>query len=132
MFEFNFERDMALLREEYARDAKINIQQVWKNDTAAIIAKTLASEVMFDNAMFVENKPMRVSDQQIRQLPVSTQKDLQQKILQNASNGIGFLYGSHLVGGLDGKASPELLTSLHRFINRPEMFNFIQAITKTM
>ncbi len=29
MFEFNFERDMASLREEYARDAKINIQHVW-------------------------------------------------------------------------------------------------------
>lgn len=129
MFEFNFERDMASLREEYARDAKINIQHVWQNETAAVIANTLASEVSFDNAMFVDNKPMRVSDQQIRQLPIEAQKDLQQKILHNAANGIGFLYGSHLVGGLDGKPSPELLTSLHRFINSPDMFKFIQTIT---
>ncbi|MCH7424841.1 2OG-Fe(II) oxygenase family protein [Shewanella sp. MM_2022_3] len=129
MFEFNFERDMASLREEYARDAKINIQHVWQNETAAVIANTLASEVSFDNAMFVDNKPMRVSDQQIRQLPIEAQKDLQQKILHNAANGIGFLYGSHLVGGLDGKPSPELLTSLHRFINSPDMFKFIETIT---
>lgn len=90
MFEFNFERDMALLREEYARDAKINIQHVWQNETAAVIANTLASEVSFDNAMFVDNKPMRVSDQQIRQLPIEAQKDLQQKYYTMLQMGLVF------------------------------------------
>lgn len=116
------------LREQFAHDRRINISSVWSADTASKLLETL-KQTEFDNALFYAGRPTRLLDADIRAMPPTEQKAMQQNVMQNASQGIGFWYGSHYIDIQTRMQTAPLLKQFHQFMNQPSTLSLLSKLT---
>lgn len=121
--------DEAEVAREFAQDRRINLQGVWTPDSASRIEGAL-QQAPYAMACYADGRHLLIPDEALARAPAEEQEALQQKILDNASRSIGFLYGSHLIGARQKQfATPALLTAVHAALNSPQMLGFISRLT---
>ena len=65
----------------------------------------------------------------MRVLPPEQQRLMQQQIYRDASNGIGFLYGTHMLGSPQRQPTPSLLQQAHQLVNSAPVLDFVKDIS---
>lgn len=118
------------LRADFAQDLKINLADIWQQDSAERILACLQRETPYDNAFFVAGQYQSLLDEELRRMPAEQLRQLMQRLHQLAGEGTGFLYGSHLIGRPQRQMqTPALLTELHQQLNSPAMLQFVRDLT---
>lgn len=113
----------------FSADRRINLLDVWAPESAGRIARCLR-EAPYALACYADERHLLIPDEALARIPAEEQEALQQKILDNATRSIGFLYGSHVVGASQKQFStPALLHQVHAVLNSPQMLGFIARLT---
>lgn len=129
MLSLDLGKNRQALRAEFATDRKINIPAIWQPESALAIANTLASETPYKSAFTADKKVQTLWDDEMRSLPPEQQRLVQQQIYQNAGNGIGFLYGTHMLGSPQRLPTPTLLQQAHQLVNSAPVLDFVKDIS---
>lgn len=130
MLQLNLPALTAQLRAEFAVDLKINLADIWQQDSADHIQRCLQHDTPYDNAFFAEGRYQSLLDQELRQMPPEQLRQLMSHLHHLAGEGTGFLYGSHLIGRPQRQMqTPELLKQLHQQLNSPAMLQFVRELT---
>lgn len=117
------------LQQQFQSQGRINISGVWQGDAPQQLAACLATQTAFNSAFYVDNRFQSVPDDKLRQMEPTQARQLQQKILQNAAQGVGFLYGQHLVDRPAPQPTADLLKQAYAQISSKDTFAFIEAVT---
>lgn len=118
------------LRAEFTSDLKINLADIWQPDSAERILQCLQRETPYDNAFFADGRYQSLLDQELRQMPAEQLRQLMAHLHRLAGEGIGFLYGSHLIGRPQRQmTTPGLLSLVHQQLNSPAMLQFVRDLT---
>lgn len=81
-------------------------------------------------ACHADGRNLLIPEEALARMPAEEQEALQQKILDNASRSIGFLYGSHAISAQQLQLrTPALLSEVHAVLNSPAMLGFISRVT---
>lgn len=112
---------------EYKADKRARIFSALDDMTAQQLSQYIQDEVTFEAAFVLEGQPKTASFDFLKaQAPKDMQK-LMQEIYLQASQGVGFLYGRHLV---DPKSKQDnLVQQAFNFLNAPTTIDAIKKIS---
>ncbi|MGS0681273.1 2OG-Fe(II) oxygenase family protein [Shewanella sp. 125m-7] len=122
---FSADLNWDLIKNEYCKDNRIKINNIWLPEDAQEISHCLAQETEFSHAYTQTGKPTVSSNEMLRTMPSSDQKALFKNLYKDASQGIGFWYGRHLVS----PDSPTLLSKIKRYLNSEELLEKIRFMS---
>ncbi|HAT43293.1 MAG TPA: proline hydroxylase [Rheinheimera sp.] len=131
MLKLDIPTNMDYLREQYNLDRRLNVLDIWQRESAQTLAEALGTKTPFSNAFFIDNAPQLLADGELRSLPPEQQQQIHSKIYQNASNGVGYLYGTHRIDRRPeiSPTTPNVLVEAHQLLNSEVMMNFIRELT---
>jgi len=130
MLQLNLPTLTPQVRAEFASDLKINLPEIWQPDSAEQILQCLQRQTPYDNAFFANGRYQSLLDQELRQMPPEQLRQLMTHLHELASEGTGFLYGSHLIGRPQRQLpTPALLTQVHQHLNSAAMLQFVRDLT---
>jgi hypothetical protein len=116
------------LRQRFARDDRIRIDNFFEPDAISAVEQELSTS-SFELVYVLNDKIQTTSKEKMDAMPVEQKKQINQVIMEQASRGVGFLYGScHMgVGRPDNLGAN--MAGLFDFIASEEMLAFVQALT---
>lgn len=129
MLHLDLTKDRQALRTEFAKDRRINIPDIWHLASAELIAETLSGETPYKSAFTAGPKVQSLWDDEMRLLPPEQQRLIQKQIYQNAANGIGFIYGTHMLGSPQRLPTPAVLQQAHQLVNSEAVLDFVRDIS---
>ncbi|MCL1137646.1 2OG-Fe(II) oxygenase family protein [Shewanella pneumatophori] len=117
--------DWDSLKNQYKKDDRIKISDIWLPEDANKINQCLTSETEFSHAYTQNGRPLVSSDKELRDMTSNAQKSLFQNLYQDASKGVGFWYGRHMVT----PSSPRLLNTVKSYLNSDSLLENIRYIS---
>ncbi|WP_051435511.1 2OG-Fe(II) oxygenase family protein [Shewanella fidelis] len=117
--------DWDALKNQYKKDNRIKIQNVWLPEDADKINHCLTHKTQFSHAYTQNGQPLVSTDDELRAMTSSAQRALFKNLYQDASKGIGFWYGRHMVS----PSSPALLNSIKNYLNSDTLLDNIRYIS---
>ena len=128
----NPELDTAALAEEYARDGRVRIRNLFTEDFARRIAAYCQDHVPYEFLTYVDGKNVVISAAEMEQLSPEQLQQLQQSVMDSARQGRGFFYCGYKMQRADSDSEDEAMRELHSvfdYLNGEEMLSFIAAIS---
>jgi Rps23 Pro-64 3,4-dihydroxylase Tpa1-like proline 4-hydroxylase len=128
----NPELDTAALAEEYARDGRVRIKNLFTEDFARRIAAYCQDHVPYEYLTHVDGKNVVISAAEMEQLSPEQLQQLNQSVTDNARQGRGFFYCGYKMQRADNDSDDEAMRELHSvfdYLNGEEMLSFIAAIS---
>lgn len=110
---------------DYALDKRTRIQNVLTDESAHSLLKALP-QVNYDNAYILNGKNTTASIEDLNALSAQDQQRLMHNIYSEASQGVGFYYGRHM---LSPKTSHTALQAVVDFLNSESTLAKIKEIT---
>ena len=124
---FNSLVNIDAVAEDYKSDKRTRIFSVLDDMTAQHLSQHIQNQVTFEAAFVSEGRPKTASFDSLKaQAPQEMQKFMQQIYLQ-ASRGVGFLYGRHLVN--PKLKQDNLVMQAFNFLNAPTTLAAIKKIS---
>ncbi|PHS16829.1 MAG: proline hydroxylase [Kangiella sp.] len=125
---FNSSLDFNKISTSYAIDKRVQIQNVWDLETANSIRHCLANEVEYVYAYTSKGKNFEATEQQLKSLSNADMNRFTKELHEDASQGIGFVYGRQLIK-LENLAQPSLLHAVCRYLNSDFLLQKIRDIS---
>lgn len=120
--------DINHLRTEFARDARVRIDNILLPDVAERL-RAAAAEASFELVYVIDDQLKRISRAAFEAMSVEARQELNQKIMQHASQGVGYLYGScHLGESRPADMSP-LMVQLFETLQDETTLALVRDIT---
>lgn len=135
--------DREALADEYRRDQRIRIDNILQDDIAERIRSILSRGVPFEFAYFLDGAIRTVSRDEMAGFGAAEKARLSRGLMQNAAQGIGFLYCRYRVdpgttvadadtdAEADAEADADLrfLREVVEYLNSAEMLDFVRGIS---
>ena len=115
-------------RKRFAVDDRVRIDNFLQPGIAESVLSELGS-APFDLVYVLENRIQTTSRTKMNQMPAEEKQAINQRIVADAANGIGFLYGSCHMGASRPSNLGENMVRLFDFIQGDEMIEFIRTVT---
>lgn len=112
----------------YAVDKRVQITNVWDVKTAEIISRCLAKEIEYVYAYAYQGNYFEISETELKCFSQSQMSQFTKNLYNDASKGIGFLYGRQLIKDYNLK-QPEILKAVSRFLNSEVFLQHIRDIS---
>ncbi len=128
----NPDLDRKSLTAQFAEDGRLRIDNVLRPEIAERIRKYCLVDIPFDYLSYVEGTNVAIPAEAMAALETAEQRDMQDKILANASEGVGFFYCGYMAARSQRDGCNENLQFLHSvfdYLNGEEMLSFINEIT---
>ena len=128
----NPDLDRKSLAARFAEDGRLRIDDVLRPEIAERIRKYCLDEIPFDYLSYVDGANVAIPAEAMATLGTAEQRDMQDKILANASEGIGFLYCGYMAESARREgcnANLKFLHSVFDYVNGKEMLSFINEVT---
>ncbi|MFT4938839.1 MAG: SM-20-related protein [Paraglaciecola sp.] len=109
--------DWDAIKTDYQIDQRTRIVNVWQNDAAESVRECLEKRTQFSHAYTTNGRPVESSDQEMAGMSQQQRAELSASISRDASQGVGFLYGRHMIQ----QNSPELLQNIKAYLNSEEL-----------
>ena len=129
----NPDLDIEALAAEYRQDDRIRIPNIFRTDVAERVRECCLSQVPFDFIFHQDGQNRVMSAQEMSALNSSQQKSMEQKVMQDASKGVGFLYCGYMMNRHE-KPADEALAFLHQVydsLKSEEVLALFRRITGT-
>lgn len=114
-------------KQEFSANGIVRINDFIEEGDINTLSAFVKEGVQYHNAFFINNENKEATDEEIAKLQPEERRSLYMNIYQNASQGVGFLYGRHKVSD----NSPALLVDTLKSLNETETREFIKAICGT-
>lgn len=124
--------DTRALAKQYAKDNRLRLDDLFLPDIAERLRTTCRDHVSYEYLCHIDGKNFSIPAARLRELETTQIKELNDKIVAAAANGIGFFYGGYQMQKSMPAPDNEQLVILHQvfeFLNSAEMFSLISAIT---
>uniref|UniRef100_A0A486XT19 Fe2OG dioxygenase domain-containing protein n=1 Tax=Rheinheimera sp. BAL341 TaxID=1708203 RepID=A0A486XT19_9GAMM len=119
--------DFCNLQTQFAQDQRICIENFWQHESAQNITHHLAERVQFNYAFSTDGVYHEKTQQELMSLSPDQRSMMQKKLMQLASEGVGFWYGRKMI-----RPQPEdndLLQQVHRLLNSEQVLQHIRDIS---
>jgi hypothetical protein len=125
--------DREALADEYRRDQRIRIDNILQVDVAERVRSILSRAVPFEFAYFLDGAIRTVSQDEMAGFGAAEKAKLSRGLMQNATQGIGFLYCRYRVDPgttfADADADLRFLHDVVAYLNSAEMLDFVRGIS---
>ena len=128
----NPDLDPKALAAQWAVDGRLRIENIFDAAVAERVHQALKNNVSFRHVYHVDGRNETKTVEEMKALPPEELRDLQNKIMNAASRGIGFYYGGYMISHRDNETQDEelqFLNSIFDYVNGEEMLSFIREIT---
>jgi SM-20-related protein len=128
----NPELDIQALAQNFAVDDRLRIPDLLQTELAEQIHAACRNDVPYEYLCHVDGQNIVIPPDELELIEPHGQQELQSKITDNASKGVGFFYSGYQMRRADRTSTDPKLAFLHRvfeFINSHEMLAFIQTVT---
>ncbi|MCG9732076.1 2OG-Fe(II) oxygenase [Shewanella sp. Isolate13] len=122
---FSTNLDWDAIKHQFKEDNRVRISNIWLPEDAQEISRCLDQETDFSHAYTQTGKATVQSDQSLRSMTGPDQKTLFQNLYKDASQGVGFWYGRHLIS----PTSPALLNSVKSYLNSEDLLEKIRFMS---
>jgi len=109
----NPDLDIDALAEEYRRDDRVRIKNIFQQDVAERLRDGCVSHVPFDFIFHLDGQNRVLTSEQMAALDSNQQKSMNAKVMQAASEGVGFFYCGYMPNR-HAKPDNESLAFLHQ------------------
>lgn len=123
-FSINPDINLKQIAEDFANKGRVRVRDFLSGEQAHALADCLARETAYQHAFVLDGNFGSASDEQLRSLSDSDRQALFQRVLDQASQGVGFWYGRCAVTS-DG--SP--LDAFQRWLSEKATLAFFADIT---
>jgi Rps23 Pro-64 3,4-dihydroxylase Tpa1-like proline 4-hydroxylase len=114
------------LARQYAVNKRLRIGSFLTTEASTPLSESVNSVRDYELVFFAGNENKAVRESELRKHSDEVRGNLQAEIYQNASQGIGFLYGRHPITDTEER-SP--LVEFKRWINSPETIDWVRKVT---
>jgi SM-20-related protein len=124
--------DIDALASEYALDDRLRIENLLDPDFAERLHAACRDDVPYEYICHVDGQNVVIPEDELRGLSPKDQQELQNNLLEAASDGVGFFYSGYQMRRAQIDADDDKLAFLHQmfdFVNSEEMLSFIAAIS---
>ena len=124
--------DPEYLAMQYATDQRLRIDEILVSDIAQRLHHACRDDVPYEFLCHVDGKNLAIPTEDLPKLPATEQKELQEKIISAAADGVGFFYCGYQMARAQTETDTQKLAFLHEmfdFMNSDEMLSFIATIT---
>lgn len=127
----NSDIDTAALAEQFRLDDRIRIRNILSADVAEKVATCCETKVPFDFIYHLDGKNRVTSASDMAATNLEEQKRMHQKLMQAASQGVGFLYGGYMMNrpGHAPDAELKILYDLYQYLGSEEGLTAFREIT---
>src|SRR5690606_1574068 len=127
----NPDLDRKQLAAEFRRDQRILIDGILRHEVAERIREICAEKVPFDYVYFLDGAVRLSSEMEMASLDAATKAEISRGLMQNATDGIGYLYCSYLMNESRAGDPGErrFLYDVFKYLNSTEMLDFICDVT---
>ncbi len=124
----NPDLDIEALKERFAADDRVRIDQVLEDRFARAVAREIR-DLPFDTILFSGGSNHVVSPETMAGLQPDQRRALQQELMELASRGIGFLYEGYRMEGEHLDQAPPAVRQLFHLVNSPEMVHLVTTVS---
>lgn len=125
--ELNSNIDWNALKQEFAANKRVRIDNILAENAREEIYKAVSSEIAFSNAFLFEQQVRTATDQELFALSNENKQALQSALIDSASNGVGFLYGTYKVKAQN--VTHPVLKQFFSWLNSKGLLSLIGDIT---
>ena len=124
--------DLNSLAGEDAHDERIRITDIFEPEVADRIAEHCEDHVPYDFIYHMDGQNRAVPVDEMKALDANDQRVLQNKVMDAAANGVGFLYCGYMAARAQRDSDDDQVRFLHsifEYLNSEEMLSFAKRIT---
>lgn len=127
----NSDLDIETLANRYGEDNRARLTNILAPESAEQITQCCETKLPFDFIYHLDGQNKVTSAKDMAAMNIEEQKSLHKKLLQAASQGIGFLYGGHMMNRSDEESNPELaiLYEFYNYLGSEEALEVFRKIT---
>ena len=116
------------LKQQFARDDRIKIENFLEPDVMQLVASEIV-DAPFELVYVLDGKMQTTSSEKMASMSAEKKKQINQLIVAQASDGIGFLYGSCHLGVSRPAGIGAEMVKLFEFWRGEEMMEFVRSVT---
>ncbi|MDC8832334.1 2OG-Fe(II) oxygenase [Alteromonas gilva] len=124
---FNQNISLDQLTNEYANDKRVRAGRILQPEHAADIYTSLSEQTSYDIALVKDNVPCQLTDSQWRSLSGPERQKIHRETMQNASRGVGFIYGRYQLSS--EQESITNLRALHQWLNSDTVLSWVRKLS---
>jgi len=121
--------DIEDIAERYRVDRRVRIDNFLTDATANDVLESLQQQVVFDRIFFYRDRFHVFTDAQLEQLTEAERVDLEQGLLDQAAQGIGFDYRALRMDDSNRTKAPAVLQSLYSEMNCAAQIDRIRRLS---
>jgi SM-20-related protein len=122
---FSTSLDWDAIKNEYQKDLRVRVDNIWTAEHANMIGQSLAKKTQFGHAYTQDGRAIESSEQTLASMSLAERKQLFGNLYKDASNGVGFWYGRHMVN----PSSPKILVDAKDYLNSEAALEKIRYIS---
>ena len=119
------------LAQKYSADQRIRIPDVLQPELAQQLQGLYYSLIPFEQLMSVQGQNRAFTASEMGAMSDTAKRQLQEQLVRQAGEGVGFLYGGYQLTDGRAKNIPALepLQTLFDYLNSDDMLNFVRSVT---
>ena len=125
----NSDLDLDAITERYRVDQRVRIDNFLTESAANDVLNSLAQQATFDRIFFYQGRYHVFSDKQLEQLPEADRAALEQGLLDQAAQGVGFDYRALRMDEAHRPQAPAVLQDLFGEINSAAQLERIHRLS---
>ncbi|WP_282146407.1 2OG-Fe(II) oxygenase [Alteromonas stellipolaris] len=118
--------DREAIKKEFNRKRKIRVKNFLDVDYASNLLLSLNNKVKFEMALVRNGAYDSITETAWRNMEMDARKKVNDEVMSNASQGIGFVYGRHLV---TPKESDPTMLRFHEWLNSDSMLQWARDLS---
>ncbi len=126
--EFNPNLDFGKIELLYSAEQRIQLQNIWPVATANSISSCLSQTTKYVHAYTDKGQNAEISEAEIVAMSTEEQQKFYMDLYQDAYQGIGFLYGRHVINLLNSE-TPQILKDVFQYLNSDSVLEKIRTIS---
>jgi SM-20-related protein len=125
MITINNSLDFTDIKKQYIVDDRVRIENIFNQDSALKAHNSLNTSGAFDFAFIRDGRPALVSPKNMATLSAQEQQNMRKSILELGSQGIGYLYGRHLIEAHSDKT----FVAVKEWLNAQKTLDLVKDLT---
>lgn len=120
------------LAQRFREDSRVRIENILDPDIAERVRSACCTDVPYEFVSFIDDKNVTIPSEKMAKFDQSQMHEFRSKMMDAASQGIGFFYSGYLMARkLDDSSNDNLrfLHSVFEYLNGEEMLSFVSAVT---
>ncbi|MCQ8847651.1 2OG-Fe(II) oxygenase [Alteromonas stellipolaris] len=118
--------DREAIKEEFNQDRKIRVKNFLDVDYASNLLLSLNNKVKFEMALVRNGTYDSITESAWKSMDMDARKKVNDEVMNNAAEGVGFVYGRHLV---TSKESDPTMLKFHDWLNSESVLQWAREIS---